>query len=104
MVDMNSIGSIQAVRAGLPVSAAAPRGPVDAAGPSFKDCLTDSLRRLADTSAAAKQPTAGADAGGASNASQVLAAGQQAEQTLWLAQRVGDRLVAAVDELKQIRV
>lgn len=81
---MNPIGSIQATPNVLELSAA--RGPQPAAGPSFKDYFADAMRRLQDTSAATQ------------------AQAEQAALTLRLAEQVGQRVVATIDEIKQIRV
>jgi len=99
--EMNPISSISSVSAPQPLAAAAP--PPDAApgGPSFQEFLADSIRRLEATEAAAC--AVHTSASGRTDP-QVWLAAERAAQGLRLAEQLGQRVAATIDELKEIRV
>jgi flagellar hook-basal body complex protein FliE len=74
-----------------------------AGGPSFKDVLADSLGRLG---AAPQQApgAAGNSVSGGENAMNMLLATQRADSTMQSALQVGNRLAAAYDEIKNLRI
>jgi flagellar hook-basal body complex protein FliE len=72
-------------------------------GPSFKDMLADSLARLRAVPQQAPD-AAGSSTSGGENAMNVLLATQRADSTIQSALQVGNRLVAAYDEIKNLRI
>ncbi|MBL9122145.1 MAG: hypothetical protein JNG90_00845 [Planctomycetaceae bacterium] len=98
---MNPINSISSVSGLQPLAAAAPRPVEPAGGPSFQEFLAESIRRLEATEASAR--TAPLATAGRADPQSWLAA-ERAAQGLRLAEQLGQRVAATIDELKEIRV
>jgi flagellar hook-basal body complex protein FliE len=96
---------IQSVGALPPVTVRASVGaPMESTGgPSFKDMLANSLEQL--TVMPRQAPVAAGDfSSGGEHAANMLLATQRADSTIQSAMQVGERLVAAYNEIKDLRI
>jgi flagellar hook-basal body complex protein FliE len=101
---MTMINAIQAIRVGLPAPVNAPQLAGNATGASFKDCLSDSMRRLGATPPQSTNVTGTAPTERQTQLQEAVRGAQRCELARGLIERVEARVVAAYDEIKQIRV
>jgi flagellar hook-basal body complex protein FliE len=85
-----------------PAGTANASGP--ASGPSFKDALLDSIGQVNSMQQEANQAIEGLATGGANNPAEVLTAVQKADLAFKMMMQVRNKLVAAYQEIKDIRV
>ena len=101
MQPIQSVGALPLSPVTIRASVGGPMG--SAGGPSFKDVLANSLEQLG----AMSQQTsvaAGNFSSGGEHATNMLLGTQRADSTIQSAMQVGNRLVAAYDEIKYLRI
>ena len=87
----------------LPTSATAARQ-ADSGGPSFKDVLLDSIKEVNSMQTQADKAVENLATGGDVNPTEVLTAVQKADLAFRMMMQIRNKLVAAYDEIKSIRV
>ena len=90
----------------MPAQPGAPASPgVDAAnGPSFKNVLLDSIEQVNSMQQDANQAVESLMTGGDASAAEVLTAVQKADMAFRMAMQIRTKLLAAYEEVKNIRV
>jgi flagellar hook-basal body complex protein FliE len=92
----------QAVNAGAPQAINKP--PEEQRGPAFKDVLLNSIREVNDAQHEADRAVEALFTGEAVNPAEVLTAVQKADLAFRMMMQIRNKLVAAYDEVKNIRV
>ena len=87
----------------VPTSASSPQK-ADSSGPSFKDVLLDSLKEVNSMQVQADKAVENLATGGDVNPTEVLTAVQKADLAFRMMMQIRNKLVAAYDEIKNIRV
>jgi flagellar hook-basal body complex protein FliE len=80
------------------------RSPEEASGPAFKDVLLNSIREVNDAQQEADRAVEALFTGEAVNPAEVLTAVQKADLAFRMMMQIRNKLVAAYDEVKNIRV
>ena len=101
MTPINSIASSNLAGPGAARPAAAAGGPESA---SFKDMLLDSINEVNSMQQEANQAVEGLMTGEDVNPAEVLTAVQKADMAFRMMMQIRNKLVAAYDEVKSIRV
>ncbi len=99
---MNPITSVGAVP--IPPLPAAPLAPGAAGGSSFKNMLVDSLKQVNSMQQEANQAVENLMTGGDVNPAEVLTAVQKADLAFRMMMQVRNKLVAAYQEVKDIKI
>lgn len=89
---------------GLPPQPAAPAAPQMAGNSSFKNMLVDSLQQVNSMQQEANKAVENLMTGGNSNPAEVLTAVQKADLAFRMMMQVRNKLVAAYQEVKDIRI
>jgi flagellar hook-basal body complex protein FliE len=98
---IQSLGS-QAINTGPPQVLNKP--PDELRGPAFKDVLLNSIREVNDAQHEADRAVEALFTGEAVNPAEVLTAVQKADLAFRMMMQIRNKLVAAYDEVKNIRV
>lgn len=99
---MNSITSVGAVP--IPPQPLAPGMPGAADGSSFKNMLVDSLKQVNSMQQEANQAVENLMTGGNANPAEVLTAVQKADLAFRMMMQVRNKLVAAYQEIKDVKI
>ena len=99
---MSGIYSIGAAQ--MPVSPAAPAATSATGETSFKDMLLDSIQEVNSMQQEADQAVEGLMTGEDVNPAEVLTAVQKADMAFRMMMQIRNKMVAAYDEVKSIRV
>jgi flagellar hook-basal body complex protein FliE len=99
---MNSISSVGAVP--IPPQPLAPSAPGASDGSSFKNMLVDSLKQVNSMQQEANQAVENLMTGGNANPAEVLTAVQKADLAFRMMMQVRNKLVAAYQEIKDIKI
>ncbi len=99
---MSSITNVGAVS--LPPLPPTPNGPAAAAGSSFKNMLVDSLKQVNSMQQDANQAVENLMTGGDVNPAEVLTAVQKADLAFRMMMQVRNKLVAAYQEVKDVKI
>jgi len=101
---MNTITSFSPASLGQLGSLAGPAESKGTSGPSFGDALSNSLQEVNSLQHDADQAVESLFTGGNANPAEVLTAVQKADLAFRTMMQIRNKLVAAYDELKNIRV
>jgi len=99
---MNPITSVGAVP--IPPQPAAPAAPGAASGSSFQNMLVDSLKQVNSMQQEANKAVETLMTGGSANPAEVLTAVQKADLAFRMMMQVRNKLVAAYQEIKDIKI
>ncbi len=99
---MNPITSVGAVP--IPPQPLAPAAPGAAGGSSFQNMLVDSLKQVNSMQQDANQAVENLMTGGSANPAEVLTAVQKADLAFRMMMQVRNKLVAAYQEIKDIKI
>ena len=99
---MNPITSVGAVP--IPPLPAAPVGPGAAGGSSFQNMLVDSLKQVNSMQQDANRAVENLMTGGDVNPAEVLTAVQKADLAFRMMMQVRNKIVAAYQEVKDIKI
>jgi flagellar hook-basal body complex protein FliE len=99
---MNPITRVGAVP--IPPQPAAPAAPGAASGSSFQNMLVDSLKQVNSMQQEANKAVENLMTGGSANPAEVLTAVQKADLAFRMMMQVRNKLVAAYQEIKDIKI
>jgi flagellar hook-basal body complex protein FliE len=100
-MNISGLNNIAAPQMTPPAGAAAPNGANDA---SFKDLLLDSIKQVNSMQQDADKAVENLFTGGDANPAEVLTAVQKADMAFRMMMQIRNKLSAAYDEIKGVRI